>query len=58
MNCLKIIDFHNLYQIATETEGPNWYFQSAHYLNVAGCRGVVGSAGEGGVGDGVVLKGG
>lgn len=28
-----------------------------HYLNVAGCGGVVGGAGEGGVGDGV-LKGG
>lgn len=28
------------------------------YLSVAGCGGVVGSAGEGGVGDGVVLEGG
>lgn len=32
--------------------------QAAHYLNVAGCGGVVGSAGEGGVGDGVALEGG
>lgn len=33
-------------------------FQHVHYLNVAGCGGVVGSAGQGGVGDGVVLEGG
>lgn len=29
-----------------------------HYLNVADCGGVVGSAGEGSVSDGVVLEGG
>lgn len=32
-------------------------FQAVHYLNVAGCGGVAGSASEGGEGDGVVLEG-